>query len=377
MRTDFTTLSTQGAEDDLRPWRVAGEHIRKLERISPLFTTPIRALMVDAGAGRSTTNLASQYLVMRLLKSPTFKAIFYYSAMTFRAEQIASAAYLSSYDLVRLYQPLDLAALLAIVFTYRKVKALLNNDPGRLDLAEFSKITTRIEIAGHLGTAIPNLGCSNCLLSSSLPLFSHAIMSSSDLAPLRAYKKHLASKKKLFDLEYEQKQWGTTCLHVSATLLQKLGFGAQYPSYFFEDMQHCVVPYQSQERDKTDRDGGKNSMLFSIIELWMNTLLETGQAPTTTIPGAYYPLQKDLYRLLYHINSITEAGSKHDWLTKGRTDISPHTTPQLYQEVLSDLMQTEDVRKFMSENLPEALVNSMSDEELAEIARGRVDADEL
>ena len=72
---------------------------------------------------------------------------------------------------------------------------------------------------------------------------------------------------------------------------------------------------------------------------------------------------------------MKEKGSKHNWLDKSRNEISPHATPQLYQEVLAEMTRSDDVRKFMSDNLPASMVDSLSDEEIAEIAGGQVDVD--
>jgi hypothetical protein len=116
-------------------------------------------------------------------------------------------------------------------------------------------------------------------------------------------------------------------------------------------------------------------LCYPSIRLWMTTLFETSLAPTIPIIGHFYPLQKDLHKLLYEVNCIKEKGSKHSWLDKSKSEISPHATPQLYQEVLAELTRGEDVREFMADNLPASLVDSLSDEEIAEIAGGQVDVD--
>ncbi|MBN8549969.1 MAG: hypothetical protein J0M12_11695 [Deltaproteobacteria bacterium] len=352
--------------DGAMEWATAATYIEKLGRIPPLFTAPIRALMLNEGTDAKGANLASEFLVMRLLRSPTFKSIFYFTAMTFRSEEILSLAYVSSYDLIRLYRPRDLAGFIGTIFTYRKVKSLVADAELPADLIDFEDIKKRIELAAHIGIAVPKLSILNSIHAAGLPLLAQGLLALNDPDGMREYKEHLKSRNLSFDSKYESEHWKTTSLHICARLLQQLGFGPAYASNFIQGMQ--AKPYSFA-------DGKVDELRYACIDLWMTSLLETSAAPTVPILGHFYPLQKDLHKLLYEVSCLKEKGSKHNWLDKAKNEISPHATPQLYQEVLAELTRSDDVRQFMSANLPASLVDSLSDEEIAEIAGGRLEVD--
>lgn len=358
--------SSNFESDDSVEWAQAATYIDKLGRVPPLFTAPIRALTLNESAATKGASLAAEFLVMRLLRSPTFKAIFYYTAMTFRSEDILSLAYVSSYDLIRLYSPKDLAGFISIIYTYRKVKALAGERELPDGLIDFDDIKKRIDMGAHLGLAIPKLGMLSSLHAAGLPMLAQGVLALDDAEGMYSYRQHLKEKKLIFDLAYEKDCWRTTSLHICARLLQQLGFGPSYASNFFQGMQAHPVSFA---------EGKLDELRYPSIDLWMNSLLDTSLAPTVPILGHFYPLQRDLHKLLYEVNCLKEKGSKHNWLDKSKSEISPHATPQLYQEVLAELTRGEDVRQFMSDNLPASLVDSLSDEEIAEIAGGQVDVD--
>jgi hypothetical protein len=359
----------QGSLDttDSIEWKNAASHIEKLGRLPPLFSAPIRALMISDPTEAKGASLAAEFLVMRLLRSATFKSIFYFTAMTFRSESILSLAYVSSYDLIRLYNARDLAGIISIIFAYRKVKTLASEHGVPEEVIVLDEIQTRVDIGAHLGLAVPKLGMLCSMQAAGLPMLAHGIMAIGDVESMRSYKQHLKEAKLPFDLAYERDCWQTTCLHVCARLLQQLGFGPAYATDYFQGM---------QSRPDSVIEGKLEDLRYPTIDIWTTALLETGVAPTTPIIGHFYPLQKDLHKLLYEVTCLKEKGSKHRWLDKTKSEISPHTTPQLYQEVLAEMSRGEDVRQFMAANLPASMVDSLSDQEIAEIASGRVDEDE-
>ncbi len=352
---------------DKQSWDVANDYVGKFKKIPSLFTAPIRALMLDSNQSRASANPASQFLVMRLLRSPTFKAIFYHAAMTFKMDDIASFAFLSSYDLVRLYQPADLASIIGTIFTYRKINAMVGDSNHIKQVIDFKSINSRVELAVHLGLTVPNIGVRRTIIAAGIPFYCQAMFALEKEQEFLAYKKHLNKKRMLWDLEYEFSHWSTTSLHIAARLLQQLGFGVPLTTLFHESLSRSVNDYTA---------GKKDELGFQVVNFWLTSLLQTGEAPQEPILGAFYPLQKELYKLLFETSIIREKASKHNWLERTKADISPHATPQLYQEVLAELVQTDDVRQFMSENLPTSMVESLSDEEIKEIAQGKAEIDE-
>ena len=100
---------------------------------------------------------------------------------------------------------------------------------------------------------------------------------------------------------------------------------------------------------------------FLFAMYWRDVLWNTGQGPTEKIPAVYYPLQKDLYQLLYRVAELKEHGSKYAWVDKSREDLSPTTTPQLYKEVLAE----EEAQSTISVDVPISsdLMEGLTEEE--------------
>ncbi len=340
----------------------AREYLKPIGRIPPLFTTAVRSLMLDSQGEGQRISAASQFLSMRLLRSPTMKAMVYYSALTFHHEKISNVPYLSSVDLMRLYAPGDLAALFGLIFCYRKAKSLGAYGSAVEWAPLLDSMITRLEVGTHLGYAMPKIGAGIGMLAGALPLISQSIVFSRDKIGFELYRDRLSKFNCTWDLDFEERSWGFNCLDLSANLLQLLGFGLP--------LVHGIMTGLSDNATSNESEPGF-APAFYMARKWLECLLQTGAAPTEKLPGQFYPLQKDLYKLLYEINEIKEKGSKHRFIDKRRDNINMQDTPQLFQEYLSELQQAEKVVEFMNENLPKELLDTLSEDDLREISGSR------
>ncbi|MDC0358734.1 hypothetical protein OAO01_07960 [Oligoflexia bacterium] len=349
---------------DRQRWERARQYLIDLDKIPTSFTTPVRTLLLDGKHG-GVLSPASQFLTTRLLKSPTMKAIFYYLTLALHGEKISNSAYLSSSDLVRLYAPHDVAAIIAIIYLHKKItrKGRLAEDA---DWANITKVMMiDVELGGHLGEAIPGIGPMKGILAASLRQMMLGIFRIDNNDEFQRYLQHLRLNNTAFDLNLEQEIWGCTHLDLGSNALQMLGFGARKA--------HAFLTGCSANPPKDPRHD-QEAYEFNIAVEWIETLKATGAAPDRVHLGQYYPAEKQMHKLLYEVNEIQEKGSEFAWLTRSKDDINPQATPQLYQEFLMELQGTEVLEEFYKDNLPSEVLQDLSEEDLRELAEAEVES---
>lgn len=343
--------------DDRARWEEARKLLEALGRVPPSFTTPVRMLLLDQRE-RMSLSPASQFLTTRLLKSPTVKAMFYYLTLALHGDKVSNSAYLSSSDLVRLYEPSAVAAVIAMIYIYKKVST-----KGKLaNTVKWQQLTTTvaedIELAGHLGKAVPALGIKTCILAGGLRQIIQGAFIMADADLYNRYKNHLNSKGVEFDRVFEEELFGCTHIELAGNALQMLGFGIEAAFNFM---------YAFGEQTQKDPEVNQEAYEYCIADEWIDALKVNGAQPDRTHLGQYYPTEKDMHKLLYETNEIREKGSEYSWLTRTKDDINPSATPQLYQEFLMELQGTEALEEFYKENLPEEVLSELSSEDLKEL----------
>lgn len=346
------------SEIQVELWNKARAFLNPIGRVPPSFTTPIRALLLDGKNGVAISP-ATQFLVVRLLKSPTAKAMFYYAALTFHGERLSNSAYLSSADLIRSFEPGEIAVIIAMLFLYRRAQKL-GNLGGDEEWNLITKLATeKFEVGGHMGHAIPRIGSTKGMLVGGLRYITWAFLKMSDSFGFTRYLSHLEQKKRPYDLDYELDTWGCTHAHLLGNAMQLLGFGVQ--------LSHAVqlgLGIQPPKDEKAD----EVSFEFALADEWIEVLYETGAEPQRNHLGQYYPREKDNHKMLYEITRLKEQGSKYNWLRRTQNDINPKDTPQLFQEFLMELQQSEAIQDFYKSHLPPEILDTLSEEELKELS---------
>jgi hypothetical protein len=360
-QSSFSQPPGGSADDYTEAWIHAKEVVNDLgSRLPVSFTTPIRTLMHDQARG-DTLSPASQFLTTRLLRSPTVKAMFYYISLSLYGERLANSAYLSSADLVRLYKPEDCASILGITYLTRRLMKKKADTMGSWD-TQISRATLRSEVGGHIGVAIPALGVARGIFTGSLRELSMLTMGRQSRELYAQYLSHLAATNQQYDFDYELENWGCRHVDVGGNFLQQMGFGIKQAYSFLTGL--GPTPPKAPESDP-------RAFEYQTMETWIESLLVDKVEPKATHLGQYYPTEKDKYRLLYEVNEIHDTGSKHKWLSRRKEDINPQSTPQLFLEFLNELEQTPAMKDFYQENLPEEVLNDLSEEELDELTNDK------
>ncbi len=338
-------------------WHIARNFLQVLGEVPISFSTPVRTLQFDQ-RNTGTLSTAGHFLSTRLLRSTTLKSIFYHGTITFFGDQLANSAYVSSSDLVRMYEPRDLSAILGVIYFYRRAQSKRTTELyGWDDLVR--RLIIRSEIAGHLGRAIPELGLCSSMLAATMRDLGMLVFGLNDPEHYNEYRQHLESAALPYHYEFELEKWGCTHLDVGANMLQLLGFGI--------NLSHALLIGMGPRAPVSP---GENLEAFrlSLAETWLEALLERGNEPRQTHLGQFYPTEKDKYKLMYEVNQLREQGSKHTWLIRSKSDINPRTTPQLYQELLMELEQSSAIVDFYQKNLPKDVLEELSPQDLLELS---------
>lgn len=342
-------------EGDPQSWSNAMNHVAAMGFIPTSFSTAIRLLMVDEKQGLVTTSPVSNFLMGRVLQSPTIKASFYYATLTYYGTEVNNTPYLSSAQLLRFFPPGEIAGILLNIFYFRRIKnfcKISTNDP------VFKNFLLDIELGRLVGEAIPKIGTLKGLLIGSLKFYSMAIFKFLDTEKFNTYMIHLKSTNQHYDNEMELQFWGCTHQQIGSQILQSLSFGLP--------LVHCYNLAFCKNDDRT-YDTDPDSFSLAIAERWVNTLRETGKIPDFTHDGRLYPSQNKLHKLLYQVDELRSSGSKYKWIERGAEDIRPDTTPQLYQETLLESQDPSRIQDFYKSNMPNDILNDLSDSQLKEL----------
>jgi len=253
----------------------------------------------------------------RFVKIPGMKAPFYFAALTFHKNQLGTG-FISPGDLVKPFNAHEMAAIVGLLYLYRRARKLCDPD----EWAILSKgVLDSVDIGGHVGMAIPNIGPGLGMLVGGTPLLAQAAFSIKDKKGYKEYRRILKSKGLAYDPSLELSRWNTSCIHVAAVLMQSLGIGVQIANAFVKGMSSPNITIESDPE----------AYRLFIANRWVFDLKKTGAAPEMTHKGQYYPLKQDLAELIEHVGVIRKNGSEHCWLEKNKESISPALTPQLFK----------------------------------------------
>lgn len=349
-------------------WERAQTHIDSLQRIPPVFTLAVRSLMSDQYRGNEALSPASYFLVNRLMRSPTMKAILYYAALTFHMDTIDNCPYLSSADLVRLFKPGDLAALIGVSCLHRTLsKQIVHNTSAQGYAALCAQAFKMHDMGGYVGYAIPTIGAGRGILAAAAAPLAHLLFYLMNEEKAETYAQFVYMDNTGVDTDFENNTFGCTSYELASCLLMKMGFGLQW-------MNGLMTALTSPALASSARG---ESTHFSYARYWIDLLWKTGSGPTEKVAAVYYPGQKDLYRLLFRTAQTLEMGSKYTWANKGKNDISPQLTPQLYQEYLIEAADATELKDFCDKHISSELLEGISEEDYKDLTTKTIEPEEL
>lgn len=195
--------------------------------VPALFSTCIRQIR-DVEARTEPPDdksyAAAQNFAYNLIKiSPSLRTALFSLANTYRREELEKlGASPTTRALITLYQPSELAGLIATVFLFKRFCKWV--EPGERDRL-MPLLRQQTEIGWHVGATISNVGYGYGALIGILRYVALGAFVSEDPKLFAKYRRELAPEVALFKPELELSYWGCTHLEVAALLLQSLGMG--------------------------------------------------------------------------------------------------------------------------------------------------------
>lgn len=287
------------------------------------FSTGLRGLIQRAEANReggsNGIDSATAWQVKRLLKSPSLLAPIYYATRVYHREAVERAKVVNAEFFISLYQPEELAALIALVLLKKRAKRICHAEEWPF---VYSALQNSIDIGAMLGKAIPAIGSFNGMMMGGLRPLAWATFAKRDLKGFKAYRRHLKQKELAYDLQLEQKTW--SCIHpqIASIISQSYGFGSQFAEGIFISSSSAT-------------EGADNPLIMAlrVADLWIGSLVARGAPPEENI-GDQYIIKED--QLESFVGIVQEIQGREDttdwWLSRTGTDISPEKTPALYSE---------------------------------------------
>ncbi|MCO6430309.1 MAG: hypothetical protein J5J00_05560 [Deltaproteobacteria bacterium] len=322
---DFQSNATLDSCSD-ESAELALKYSRVLGHMPQTFGVAIRGLMSDYANGGGLSE-GTLFQLRRLIKAPTLLASLYFGSKTFFPHLFRADAQKTPSDLIALYDPFCLAAVLSNIYLYKRCKRVCNKEEWRF-IAE--PLQRNLEIGVRLGSEYKPVGMGPGLMTSFV-FYAFASFLAHDTPGFVDYRRHLKRNELDFDPHYELCHWGCTSVQIASNLLISLGFGVSAATSYFQGTSCDVksiaaIPGPSQP--------------FALIRRWLSSVhikVGSGRMPGNEF-GSMAAEQRSA--LLQDISETLENGSKYRWLERTKLDVNSLDMPDLI--IPPDML--EDVR---------------------------------
>ncbi len=288
------------------PWVVAHEKVEPLGKLPSFFTRYIGALrrnhQKNIETGNTGLDAASRDILQRLIAGDTLRSIVYYAAQTYRPEKMSEGLYEKPKELLELFSPNDLASVIGVAFLYRRLQKLCHKD----EWQKYNRtLLSSVEIGGHFGSSVTDIGFSKGLLVGAFPRLATAVFMLNDLSRFKEYRAELRERKLLFDFQREQELFSCTHAHIAARLMTLMGFGKNEAQDFYFGIFSDSISAKKLPR---------SSYAYHVANLWVNSLLIEGSAPDADLGDEFELSESKIDALLPKIEDIRKRDFATAWM---------------------------------------------------------------
>lgn len=320
-------MGTETSVDQEKVWEAARFYSIAMGEVPNSFCTTIRTLVQDHAKDPSNYTAGSRFSISRLLRSKSLSVPLRHATALWYPGAAAASPTSTSEDFLTLYKPLDLAAVLGVLYTYRKAK---RRCPAEQWAPLSKQLWKAVDTGALVGVAIPKIGLAYGLFAGAFTYLSIAPFMLQNAAGYKNYRKKMGKKR--YSMSTELEMLGCTHAHTCSFLLPALGYGVGLSQSVTEGLlaEIGTAPEANEDRYR-----------IHIARIWTETLIDTGAIPDITHKGGFYPLKADLDRMLSAIAGLSEEDS---WLEKGKSD-----EPEAAQPEVSDAETAELQRELEGE----------------------------
>lgn len=293
--------------DQEKVWELAKYFAISFGEVPNSFSGTIRALVADDAKSSDAYSTGSRFMAGRLLKSSSVAVPLRGATQLFFPDKADAVQNASPEAFLALYKPVETAALLGVVYAYKKVK---KRSPSE-EWEHFSSVLTRcIDLGGLIGRALPRVGFSLGLLAGAFTAICQVPFLLQNPKEFKAYRRKLG-KTQPYDLALQLESFGCTHIHIATMLLPTLGYGVPLSKLVTEGLMGEILTAPTPDSE----------MYRSYIAaVWLKGLYATGAVPDMVHKGGFYPLKADLDRLL---EGVAKTQNSPSWLESIKADELP------------------------------------------------------
>jgi hypothetical protein len=277
------------------------------------FVTAVRHLLNLLDQRPSDIPHGVMYDLVRMMKSPSLFAPFYFAAFVFEPSMIPSNSRLSQATVLRVFSPFEIASMLAAIYLWRRSRALC--DAEEMSFLEESMVES-CNLGFLVGRAIPAIGAGISLLQAATPILGLAAFLRHDTKGFKEYRRLVKKQGARWDSELEMQRWGCTRIQVGSVLAQSLGFGVKRANAIASALSGFTES-GSQDEIEIARD-------VQMADLWCESIRSTGKAPEVALSAKYYPTHAALQNALKTLAELQTDRAQAAWIEKGKDDLPRH-----------------------------------------------------
>lgn len=365
----ITEVEPYERSSDDESWENAKKWAAHAGHVPNSFSTSIRTLIKDQFTHHQQLRPVTKFQMARLMRVDSFLSMLYHASKELRGEALAEKKYLTLGCMMDLFEPLDMAAMIAAFVQYRKSKKILQANDWNLVQKTMS---FNSQFGAQVGVTIPAVGPGIGLILSTFHYFAHPLFFSISPKEYKNYMRHLNQKKILCNQKMERETWGCTVHQIASMILTNYGFGV--------DVSHGYTYAVDTTKKLGSFDDDPTRYRMKMGYLWIECLYKNEQQPIEQVPAEFYPSSSARERLEQKRDEI-EGGESH-WLNRGRDDIGPDKTPALYPPEepdavddkhvppeLKDVFSLEEITKMEEDDFDE-LIDHMDLENEGKVAPG-------
>ncbi len=290
--------------DQEKQWEAARYFAISFGEVPNSFSSTIRGLIADDAKSADSYSQGSKFMAGRLLKSASISTPLRLAMQLYFPDKAAALQNPTPESFLSFFKPIEMAALLGVVYAFKKVKRRAPAD----EWEQFSKTLTRcVDMGGLVGRALPKVGFSLGLLVGAFSGIAQVPFMLQNAKDFKNYRRKLG-KTVPFDFNLQLESFGCTHAHVCSMLLPNLGYGVALSQLIAEGLMGELVTPPGPE---------KEIYRSYIANIWIRSLFSTSQIPDIVHKGGYYPLKADLDRML---QGVEAAQNTQSWLESAKVD---------------------------------------------------------
>jgi hypothetical protein len=277
------------------------------------FVTTIRTLLSEESSGATQPAASTLYQLLRLVKSPSLFAPFYFAASTFMPTVISGTCRTPEASVLKAFSSFEIASLLGVIYLWRRAQALCDAD--ELKCLE-EPLIEEVNLGFLVGRAIPCIGAGLCVLQAAAPILGLAAFLRHDANGFKEHRRLLKKQNQRWDCDLEMQRWGCTRVQIGSVLAQSLGYGIKRANALTNGLIGLTQGSSGDDMELTSD--------VKMAALWCESIRTTRKAPEVALAAKYYPTYAALQDALGTLDTLQRDPSQACWLQKGREDLPPH-----------------------------------------------------